>query len=90
MARTKYTNVAGTAQVANAPAVLSGIVVTSVGTSGTMVIYDGIDQTTTLTLIPEFAAVVGYTNLGNVEATAGIYIESNGTPIVTVLTLSAE
>lgn len=89
--RVKYTNVStGTAQIANAPVVLSGIVVTSVGSSGTMVIYDGVDATTTLTMIPEFACVLGTTNFLNTEAVAGVYIESNGTPIVTFLTLSAD
>ena len=91
MARTAYTGVSGaTASIAAAPAVLSGIFVSSTGSSGTMVIYDNASETTVTTLIPEFALTAGYTNLGNVTAGNGIYIETNGSPIYTVLTLAAD
>lgn len=80
-----------TIQVAQAPVTLYGIYTSSVGTSGTMMIYDAIDATsTTNAIIDTFTLAVGHTYLGSIQCSTGCYVETNGSPIVTFLTLSAD
>jgi hypothetical protein len=80
-----------TIQIAQAPICLYGIFTSSVGTSGTMIVYDAIDATsTTNCIIDTFTLATGATYLGSIECSTGCYVETNGSPIVTVLTLSAD
>lgn len=86
--RTTYTNVSSaTAQVLAGEGILSGIFCTSVGTSGTMAIYEASSGTP---IIPTYTLAAGYTNLGNIHCLAGCYVETNGAPYITFLTLEAD
>jgi uncharacterized membrane protein YraQ (UPF0718 family) len=97
--RNKYiildTSAVGTMQIAASSAVLEGIFVSSVGTSGTMMIYNDVLLTGATPVTPvidtfTLTAGAGATYLGSIECSTGIYVETNGSPMVTFLTLSAD
>ena len=97
--RNKYTILdttsVGTMQIAEGSAVLEGIFVSSVGTTGTMMIYDDILLTGATPVIPvidtfTLVAGAGAVYMGSIECSTGIYVETSGSPYVTFLTLSRD
>lgn len=89
--RNSYTGAiaTSTAQIIGGKGVLEGLFVSSVGSSGTMAIYDGVHDSANV-IISDFTLVAGYTYLGSIECSTGCYVETGGSPIYTSLVLSAD
>lgn len=90
MARTTYkTPITNSAQILAGKGILSAMFVGSVGTTGTVKLYDSLSATATV-IVDTHTLIAGYNNLGNIECLTGCYAELAGTPSVTFLTLAAD